>query len=174
LWRQYADFVELELPAGKSLEPVQALGAKMAEHAARLAGILTLFDDIEAAEISHERLGAGIELANYYLSEALRLDAAGTGEDETESDDALMRARKLLQYLQTAPIVVAGLVALVDIYQRGPSSIRNKAVASQAMGILEEHGWAIRVAGGAMVNGFKRQDVWRLVGMKKNNGEGRA
>jgi hypothetical protein len=37
------------------------------------------------------------------------------------------------------------------------------------MTILEEHGWVMRVAGGAMVNGFKRQDVWRLVGMKKED-----
>jgi Protein of unknown function (DUF3987) len=172
LWKQYADYVELELPAGKAFEPVQALGAKAAEHAARLAAILTLFDNIEAGEISGERLGDGVELAGFYLGEALRLDAAGTGEDESETDDALQRAHKLLQYLQTAPIVVADQVALVDIYQRGPSSIRNKAVASQAMGILEEHGWAIRVAGGAVVNGLKRQDVWKLRVPEKNDGEG--
>jgi hypothetical protein len=169
LWKRYADYVELELPAGKSFEPVQALACKAAEHAARLAGILTLFDDIEAAEISAERLGAGIELANYYLGEALRLDAAGTGEQENEADDALTRARMLLRYLQTASVVQNGMVALVDIYQRGPTSLRTKQAAAQVMTILEEHGWVMRVAGGAMVNGFKRQDVWRLVGMKKED-----
>jgi Protein of unknown function (DUF3987) len=167
LWKRYADYIELELPAGRSFEAIQALACKAAEHAARLAGILTLIDDIEAGEISAERLGAGIELANYYLAEALRLDAIGTGEQESEAGDALQQARKLLQYLQTAPFVQNGMVCLVDLYQRGPTSLRTKQAASQVMSVLEDHRYVARIAGGAVINGAKRQDVWRLVGMGK-------
>jgi hypothetical protein len=166
LWKRYADYVELELPAGKSFEAIQALACKAAEHAARLAGTLTLIADIEAGEISAERLGAGIELANYYLAEALRLDAIGTGEQENEVHISLQQAQKLLTYLQTAPFVQNGMVCLVDLYQRGPTSLRTKQAASQVMSVLEDHRYVARIAGGAVINGARRQDVWRLVGGK--------
>ncbi len=103
---------------------------------------------------------AGIELAEHYLSEALRLE---TGGNMISSDVQL--ARELLAWLQKLLPDSSGqrLVALVDCYQRGPNAIREKATAKRIIDILENHGWLIRLVGGAVVNGTNRRDVWRLV-----------
>jgi hypothetical protein len=159
LWGKFADHVERESAAGKSLESVQALASKAAEHAVRLAAVLTLVDNIEGREIGTERLRAGITLTEFYLDEALRLEERG----ESDGDDALQRANLLLGWLQLGPAVIdEDRIALVDCYQRGPTCIRNQQAAREAITILENHGWLIRIAGGAKVNGATRRDVWRV------------
>jgi hypothetical protein len=121
--------------------------------------VLTLVGNIEVREINDERLCAGIELAEYYVAEALRLEET----DEGNGDDALQRASLLLAWLHLRPAVIdAGRIALIDCYQRGPTCIRNQQAAREAVAILESHGWLIRIAGGAKINGAQRRDVWRL------------
>ena len=56
------------------------------------------------------------------------------------------------------------MVSLPDIYQFGPSAIRDKKSAAETVALLEDHAWLLRVAGGAMVRGTRRQDVWRIFG----------
>ena len=74
----------------------------------------------------------------------------------------IARAERLLAWLQgTWP---EALVSLPDIYQRGPSAIRDKKTAQEAVSILEDHGWLLRVEGGAEVGGARRQQVWLVVG----------
>ena len=158
-WKEFADHVEIDLLPGGHLESVKGFAGKLAEHAARLAATLTLFDDIEAAEISVERLEAGIELAQHYLSEALRLEG-----DAGISDD-LRLAMELLDWLQRWPRQPNGgwLVSLPDIYRLGPRAIRDQTTALRIVSILDAHGWLVRVDGGAKVNDVQRRDVWRIV-----------
>jgi NADPH:quinone reductase-like Zn-dependent oxidoreductase len=47
--------------------------SKLAEHAARLAGVLRLAADLGAGEITSDDMEAGIALAEHYAAEALRL-----------------------------------------------------------------------------------------------------
>jgi hypothetical protein len=47
------------------LEPVRGLANKLPEHAARLAAILALVDDLGAPEIGANHLRAGIALAEH-------------------------------------------------------------------------------------------------------------
>jgi len=54
-------------------------------------------------------------------------------------------------------------VALPTIYQKSLNAIRDKATAMRLVGILEDHGWLVRVAGGACVEGQHRQDAWLIV-----------
>jgi hypothetical protein len=159
-WATFADHIERESAAGKSLDAIQGLASKAAEHAIRLAAVLTLIDDIEKLEIGNELLCAGIELTEYYLSEAKRIEEAGKPASD---DTALDHAIALLTWLQRDPAVIDGdLVALIDCYQRGPTCIRNQQAAREAVAILESHGWLIRVPGGAKVNGSQRRDAWRV------------
>jgi hypothetical protein len=55
------------------------------------------------------------------------------------------------------------LITLVPIYQRGPNSIRTASVAKKAIGILEEHGWLIRLEGSShKVDGKVVREAWRI------------
>ncbi|MSQ17735.1 MAG: DUF3987 domain-containing protein [Dehalococcoidia bacterium] len=166
LWVVFHDWVQEHLREDGILRPVSGIAAKAAEHALRLAGVLALIDDIEADLVSRRHIDAGIVLAQYYLGEALRLfDSARTNPD-------LVLAEKLLVWLRAryansrnsgnssrwTPV----LVYPVLIYQHGPNALRDKATAKNIIGILEGHGWLLRVEGGAVVDEKHRQDVWSV------------
>lgn len=153
LWIQYAKSVEAALGSGQAYETIRGLANKLPEHAARLAAVLTLVNNSAASEVTGEEMAAGIELANHYADEALRLHMAKV------TDPALVEAQTTLAWCSNQP---RGLVALVDLYQRGPNSIRDAKKARHAVRILEDHGWLIPIGNGAEVNGTFRREVWRV------------
>jgi len=156
LWIDFANSIERKIAPNGEFATIRGLANKLPEHAARLAAVPTLVHDIYAAEISEEQITAGIELANHYASEALRM----FGASRINAD--LLLAQKLLMWLQTS--WQERLISLPDIYQRSPiTAIRDKQKATKIVEILEQHGYLQPVAGGAMVAGEKRREVWRIV-----------
>ncbi len=153
LWIRFHDFLEGHLGDGGDFAPIRAFASKAAEHAARLAGILTLVHDIHAREIPLDKMAAGIELAKHYLAEALRLYHAGA------TDPDLELAERLLAWLreQGRPHVWLTL-----IYQRGPSAIRDAKTAKRIIRILEDHNWLEPIDGGMEIDGQFRRNVWRV------------
>jgi hypothetical protein len=155
LWRAFADHIERMIGPGGNLEPVRGLANKLPEHAARLAGVLTLVDDLAATEIFTTHMQAGIDLAQHYAAEALRL------HETSRVPDDLVAAKKLLMWLRGPwgkPVV-----SLPSIYQKGPNSIRDKAKAEKLVRILEDHGHLVRLKGGADIDGQHRREAWRVV-----------
>lgn len=164
VWIAFHDWVQGYLREDGILRPVSGIAAKAAEHALRLAGVLALTDDFEAGLVSRRHVEAGILLARFYLSEALRLfDSARTNPD-------LVLAEKLLAWLKVRRSTnsrnsgnsAGALVYPVLIYQHGPNALRDKATAKKIIGILEGHGWLHRVNGGAVVDDKHRLDVWSV------------
>ena len=51
IWRDFHDHVETQCGADGPLALVQDFAAKAAEHAARIAGVLTIVEDLQAREI---------------------------------------------------------------------------------------------------------------------------
>jgi hypothetical protein len=156
LWIDFADAVELDMGSGGELEPVRALANKLPEQAARVAGVLALVEDAGCAAIGEEHLARAIELVKHHAAEAARLARAGRVAPD------LRLAQRLLDWLTTAwPEAV---VSLPDIYQRGLNAIGDKATAARLVAILVDHGWLIRVEGGAEVAGVRRRDAWAIHG----------
>jgi len=154
-WSIFADHVELAIAPTGALEPVRGLANKLPEHAARLAAVLTLVRDINAAEIGLEELDAGIALAEHYAVEALRL----FGASRVNAD--LRLARRLLDWLHhewREPVI-----ALPVIYQRSLNAIGDQATARRLVAILEEHSWLVKLPAGAVVAGQRRREAWRIV-----------
>ncbi len=163
LWLNFADEIEAQVGPAGPLQPVRGFANKLPEHAARLAAVLTLMTDLEAPEITEAMMEAGIKLANYYLSERLRIHAVSTiGPD-------LQLAKKLLTWLHTDWREPNRLISLPDIYQRGPGAIRDKEKAEKIVEILAEHGWleewldATPNGGAIQVNGISRRRAWRII-----------
>ncbi len=73
LWISFHDKIESQLAPGGPLEGTRPLANKIAEHAARLAAVVTLFADLQASEVDEEAMANGIELAQFYLKEGLRI-----------------------------------------------------------------------------------------------------
>jgi len=157
-WKAFADHIEGLIGPGGDMLPIKGLANKLAEHAARISGVLTLVENIDAAEVPPHFMEYGILLAQYYASEALRLFSAGS------TDPDLRLAEQLLSWLHnTRSDNNKDIVSLPDIYQLGPHRIRDKKTASKIVDTLEDHGWLTPVEDGAEVNGQRRRDVWRIV-----------
>lgn len=155
LWIGFADNIETQIGPDGALSSIRPLANKVAEHAARLAGVLALAANIEAAEITSANMEAGIRLAEHYAAEGLRVFEA------SRIDGDLALAQRLLDWLRSA--WGEPTFSLPDVYQTGPNPIRDKRTAARLVGILEDHGHAVRVEGGGVVAGQRRRDVWRIV-----------
>jgi hypothetical protein len=154
LWRTFADHVEGQIGTGGALEPIIGFANKLPEHAARLAAVLTLVEDLTATEVAAELMARGIVLAQHYSSEALRLFQGA------KVDRDLRLAAQLLDWL-----VSWGdpNVSLPDIYQSGPNAIRDRKTALRFVGILETHRNLVKLPGNTIVKGERRRDAWMIV-----------
>jgi hypothetical protein len=180
-WITFHNHVEGNLKEeGGDLWPIRGFANKMPEHAARLAAVVTLVADINAPEIDDDNMRRGIEVAEHYASEALRLFEA------SKANADLVLAQRLLDWmnppllpsLQTkaggtgaaAPRIAElhrqwpeEAISLPDIYQRSLNAIRDQATARKLVNILVEHGWLEPIPGGAIIAGCRRREAWRIV-----------
>ena len=150
------DHIETQMAVGGKLEPIRAFANKRPEHAVRLAGVIALLEDIHVQSITEKHLASGIELAQYYASEALRL----IGECQLHPD--ILLAEKLLDWMHTKwPL---DIIALPNIYQYSLNAIKDQATARRIVHILADHGWLSSMPEGAEINGERRKEVWRIMG----------
>lgn len=154
-WIAFADHIELLQREGGDLFPIKGFASKAAEHAARITGVLALFEIPDATEISADALNGGIAIAQYYIGEALRLFHSASDDQE------LITAQKVFDWGMQQE---GQMIALAELYRCGPNAVRDKKTATRMMDILEQHHRALRIEGGAQVNGKPRRDVWLLRG----------
>jgi hypothetical protein len=155
MWTRFADRVETMLRRDGELRPISGIANKLPEHAARIAGMLTLVRDIDAGEIAAAEMAAGIELAQHFVAEALRL------HDGSHVSAELRLAQRAFDWLlQHWP---EPAVSLPDLYQRGPEAIRDAKSARQVVAVLEDHGWLLRIPQGAEIAGVRRREAWRII-----------
>jgi hypothetical protein len=154
LWVRFHDAVESDLGPGGNLHSIRSFGAKMGEHAGRLAAVLAVYGDPDAMEVGGEAMACGITLAQHYAAEMLRLQ----GGAFVSAD--LRLAARLLTWWEGRGDPCCYLAA---IYQRGLNAIGDAATARRIVGVLEEHGWVCRLPPGTEVDGSPRRDAWILV-----------
>ena len=131
-WRRFHDHVESQCGRESDLSGIQDFAAKAAEHAARIAGVLTIVADLSATTIDVQEMADAVTLVDWYVNETLRLQsAAGTSP-------VLLRAKILLDWLHGRE---EPLVEFRDALRLGPLAIRIKAVAEEAFAILKSHRW---------------------------------
>ena len=122
-----------------ALENLRDVGSKAAENAARIAGVLTIIENPEAAAIDGEAMASGCELALWYVDEALRLS------DAYRQSPGLRNASRLLDWLRAKG---KRETSVREIMQLGPSPVRQKGEAEAALAKLEEHGYLTRQGDG--------------------------
>jgi hypothetical protein len=154
IWVQFHDHAERSIAEGGAWRPIRPFGAKAAEHAGRLAAILTTYADPEAREVSGEHVACGVQLAQHYAAEMLRLAGAATVAPD------LRQAAALLRWWQARDDARCHLAA---IYQFGPNAIRSAEAARKAVALLEDGGWVRRLEPGTIVDDAPRREAWELV-----------
>ncbi|MFN3642575.1 MAG: YfjI family protein [Gemmobacter sp.] len=72
----FSDAIEATQAPGADLAHITGTASKAAEQAARIAGVLTLWRNLDALQVQPGDMVDGIDLAQFYLSEASRLASA--------------------------------------------------------------------------------------------------
>jgi putative DNA primase/helicase len=113
LWVEFYNQIEADQAAGGELQGARPFASKAAEHAARIAGIVEVINDPDAAEVSEAVMAGAIAVASFYISEHLRLTGAG----KVDRRNTLLLA--LLAWMQERE-----RVAHKVILQHAPNPIR--------------------------------------------------
>jgi hypothetical protein len=149
---RFSDSVERAQSPGGDMAHIPGTASKAAEQAARIAGVLTLWRDLDAVEVEPGDMANAIELARFYLLEAARL--ADAAQVSAEIDQAEKLRRWLLEGFEDT------VVSVRDVVRKGPAPLRESPKARSALELLEQHGWLVRL----VVQGRERSARWRIVG----------
>ncbi len=147
LWTAFHDEIETRLRG--DLEGISSWGAKAAEHAARIAGVLALVDATQA--VSGPVMAGAIELTRYYLGEAARAKGLAV------VDRVVTQQAQVLEFVQSK----GGRATASEIMSTGPAWVRTGKALQEVMSEL--------VAGGHLLyevkqpkGGGRAQRAWRL------------
>lgn len=152
----FADKVELQQGKGADLQHVTGFASKAAEQAARIAGVLCLWDDLNANNVRSSIMAQAITLAEYFLGEAKRLAHVASISVETERAESL---RIWLQENWTDSVILPN-----DVVQRAPiRSLRERKAARAAIKVLVEHGWLVPLKQSTVVRGSVRREAYQVV-----------
>jgi hypothetical protein len=127
LWIAFYNHVEEEQAEGKSLSRARAFASKLGEHAARVAGVLTIAADPNATEVAEPTMAGAIEIATFYMAEHVRLTGASIEHVHTA------RLKALAEWLKSK----GKFVQQKDVLQRAPYALR-QLKAEGLRGLLED------------------------------------
>ena len=130
-WIEFYNSVERRCGSSNELCTIGDFAAKAAEQAVRIAGVLTVYHNPDAAEIDAGAMGNAILIGDWYIGETLRLRRAA------RTDARLIRAQRLLEWLQER----GPEINVREIIQFGPAPERSKIAADETLAILQSHGW---------------------------------
>ena len=152
---QFSDRVEIAQLNGAKYSGVTGYASKSAEQAARIAAVLTLWADLDAPRVEADTMADAVELAEFYLNEALRLKDAAIISTETAKAE-LLRVW-LLDKWQHPDIVPC------EVVQFGPNNLRERKTAQAAIKTLIEAGWLVQLDAGVEIRGSARKVAYRIV-----------
>lgn len=154
--REFSDWCEEKLAPGKifSDPAMTGFGNKLAEQAARIAGVFTLAENAAATEVSEVTAMAAVAVARWYANERLRIIEAGAVDPKIKVAETL---REWLFAEWDDPNISAS-----DVAQYGPNSIRDTEKARAALQLLAGKSWLEPLSGGGNVKGQRRREVWRI------------
>lgn len=151
----FHDEIEVQLAPGGKLEKVRGFAGRATENATRLAGVVALFDDINAQEVPKDAAISASELMRFYIAEfANLLSLAKSQKDESAAGE--LGAWMARQY------GAGGLGHDKEISQFGPPAFRKKGDRQEALRVLREHGWIEMLPKGTVVDGAKRAEAFRV------------
>ena len=143
IWTAYFNKVEESLKQGGEFAEVKDFASKTAEQAARISGVLHVFEFGPEGEIQPETMLQSINIAEWYLHEANRIFVTARLPEEFKNAFILQKWIKNHCQLSQLSQLSQGL-----ILKEGPNQLRNKKIRDNALKILEEHGAVILITEG--------------------------
>lgn len=161
MWWAFYNSIERRLGPDGDLQSVKGFVGKLPEMAGRLAGNIAVFEHgHRAIEIDAETLARGIALAEFYLSEALRL--FGQQKPNKIYEDA----QTLSDWLRDK--WDENLISVTAISRNGPSALRSRSdYLREILGLLERHNHVVSLPNGGEVSGRHVRQAWRVIVRKQ-------
>lgn len=160
-WR-FVDTVERKQGKYKPYEPIEGLANKLPEHAARVAGMITLFnvacetqwDPHHVPPITAAAYEQAVEIAEFYAYEALRM------KEEQNLSLALLEAEELWEWISHK--WSGDYISVSDINGSGPRKFRNNASKIRRIfSVLMDH-LCLILWGPQIIKGKKRQAAYKI------------
>lgn len=151
----FHDDIEGELGRGKWAADISSFAAKAPEHACRIAALMTLYEDQDAAIVSEDTMEKACGIVRYHLQQFKYLCVAGTNEE------AVGHAQKLLDWIKSN-LAPGSSFATDIILQKGPVRTRSRKTMDQALAILVQHDWIAKLPEGTVVEGKARRRAYQL------------
>lgn len=139
IWVEHYNQMEEQSYDGGPLATHAGYASRFPEQTLRLAGVLTLVDDIEAREITADAMERAITLSSYYLTRAIDLfTKAPANNDESHAQELLswMREKQQEFGLDAIPVRM--------IYKNGPRCARPSKRTRELIAILVERGEIVK------------------------------
>ncbi|MES2939209.1 MAG: YfjI family protein [Pseudomonadota bacterium] len=150
-WIALHDDIEGSIPT--ALANVRGFASKLAEQAARVAGVLALVNNPDATFISNQAMTSASEVLQWYIGEAVRLSGAQPQREGTE------RAVLLWDWL-----VKRGkrVICLAELTQYGPGKLRQAKVMRETMAALVDHYCVRPTLDPIEWEGRQRAEAWEV------------
>ena len=140
LWRAYSNEIERAQQPGAIYAELSDVAGKSAEMAGRLAGVLTLYDKPGATVVIAKVMRNAIDLARWYLNEALRITETGMLRPE------IVDAIELLKWFRANPQHRSRSGVLLY----GPNRLRSKLSLEPILRVLADHNLIVLPKRGAI------------------------
>lgn len=151
----FHDEIETQLAPGGELAKIRGFASRATENATRLAGIISLFDNMAQTEVTKSAAMGACELMRFYLQEFSFLVAIAKTEKDVSS-------AVLLGIWMKNKYGAGGLGYDKDISQFGPMGLRKKGQRQEALRLLYEARWIEPLPKNTVVDGAQRQEAFRV------------
>ena len=154
-WWDFCKNCEDEQKPGGCFVSIGEFANKLPEHAARLAAVLTLFEDEHAKEITLEMMENAVEIARYYADENIRMSQVVAVDKTTQA------AHNLSNWLQVKH--AGNIVAFSYIRQCCPRPRPSSAELRKLMKILETEEHVVKIPDGTPIGDRSTKEHYRVV-----------
>ena len=158
IWGTFNNSIEKRMGKDGDLRMLVAFCNKSGEQAARIAAVLTLVDNVNATQIDGDQMRQAVSIMHYYVSEVSRVFCQGSVGDD------LRHAQELLDWIYQQEGRKHVYPSMV--YQYGPPLFRTREKAIKALETLETHGYLLKETNNTEVDGKKRKESWRVLGVE--------
>jgi hypothetical protein len=135
-WVGFFNGTESELCRSGEFGDVADIGSKIAENAARMAGMFHVFEHGPAGEIEKQLMESGITVVAWHLSEARRVIGVNRKSEEVADAELL---------LEWFPRQEDKPIDRRDILRRGPRRLRDKSRRDRALKVLVDRHWLLEI-----------------------------
>lgn len=151
-WTTAHNAIEERMRPGGPYSHIKGWASKGPEQILRVAGVLTIFGNVDARYIEAGAVADAARLVAWHLGEAMRL------VDTASVPLKVQRAEAVLKWCREHG---AALVDAKTLQNRGPSKVRQADDVTEAMAVLVEHGWATPVEN-PVINGKRVRRAWTV------------